>query len=148
MKELGQHGEIGHHVLQHVGKEPRLVQGATVMTCLAQVAPLRWCIALVRLINNFRPILSLFNILIFQGAYLGCYNDSTDRILDYEHNLGNNNSPQKLVTSHLPFLSTFYNLHFSIADVKSIAINKATFIMGYRIPPIAIVAMTILMIQE
>ena len=101
-----------------------------------------------RMINNLRPILSLFNILIFLGAYLGCYNDSSDRILDYEHNLGNNNSPQKLVTSHLPFLTTFYNLHFSNADVKSIAINKATFIMGYRIPPIAIVAMTILMIQE
>ena len=98
------------------------------------------------MINNFRPILSLFNILIFQGAYLGCYNDSSDRILDYQHYLGNNNSPQKLV--NLSFLTTLYNLHFSIADVKSIAINKATFIMGYRIPPIAIVAMTILMIQE
>ena len=99
------------------------------------------------MINNFRPILSLFNILIFQGAYLGCYNDSTDRILDYEHNLGNNNSPQKLVTSHLPFLTTFYNLHLSITDVKRIVINKATFIMGDRIPLIVIVAMTILMTQ-
>ena len=70
MKGHGIIGRIGHHALQHVGQEPRFVQGASVLVCHAQGILTRPHTVMVRWIRMctssqivyFKPIILIRSI--------------------------------------------------------------------------------------